>query len=200
MCHRYIVNNTGCVVTKLQFSQLFSQAWFKAIHPETIINGFRKTGVCPVNKHAIEIVEEAEDSISESQSMDILSTSSTPAPAGCNDSPSTSFGQSDFNSSSLVTNDLPFGESAAETLSPIHAFNTDQIEKFQKRVDNGYNLFVEKDFVAWLWLYHPHYLPSDILHDEEHHPSGSESVRDENELTTSSDLLTPVSSHSPTVS
>ena len=66
------------------------------------------------------------------------STSSTPPPAGCNDYPSTSFGQSDFSSSSLVTMIyIPFGESAVETLSPIHTFTTDQIEKFQKHVDNG---------------------------------------------------------------
>ncbi len=44
------------VVTRLQFSQLFSQAWVKAISPATIINGFRKTGVCPLNSEAIEIV------------------------------------------------------------------------------------------------------------------------------------------------
>ena len=93
--------------------------------------------MCPLNKHAIEIVEEAEDSVSESQSMDIPITSPTPPSAGCNDCPSTSFGQSYFNSSSLVTNDVPFGESAVETLSPIHTSTTDQIEKFQKSVDNG---------------------------------------------------------------
>ena len=147
--------------------------------------------MCPINKHAIEIAEEAEDSITESQSMDIPSTSSTPPSAGCNDY---------FNSSSLVTNDVLFGESAVETVSPIHTSTTDQIEKFQKSVDNGYDLFVEKDFVAWLRLYHPHYLPSDIWHDEEHHPSGSESVRDENELPPSSDSMTPVSSGSPSAS
>ena len=38
VCHCYMVNNPGCVVTKLQFSQLFSQAWWKAIRPETIIS------------------------------------------------------------------------------------------------------------------------------------------------------------------
>ena len=63
-----------------------------------------------------------------------------------------------------------------------------------------YDLFVEKDFVAWLRLYHPHYLPSDIWHDEEHHQSGSESVRDENELPPSSDSMTSVSSDSPSAS
>ena len=65
-------------------------------------------------------------------------------------------------------------ESSVETLSS--AFATDQLEKFQKRVDNGYDLFVENDFVAWLQLYHPHYLPSvpsDFLYADEHHPSSS---------------------------
>ena len=63
----------------------------------------------------------------------------------------------------------------------------------------SYDLFVEKVFVAWLRLYHPHYLPSDISYDEENHPSGSESVRVENELLSSSDSMTPVSSDTPTV-
>ena len=55
-------------------------------------------------------------------------------------------------------------------------------------------------FVVWLRLHHhPHYLPSDVLYDEKHHPSGSESVRDENEPLFS-DSITPVSSSSPTVS
>ena len=31
VCHSFIVDNPGCVVTKLQFSRLFSQAWVKTI-------------------------------------------------------------------------------------------------------------------------------------------------------------------------
>ena len=74
-------------------------------------NGFRKTGVCPLNKHAIEIIEHAEDSISESQSMDdsYPGTSSTPPPASNNDQPSTSFGLSDSNWNSPVSGDVPVG-------------------------------------------------------------------------------------------
>ena len=51
-CHTYLAENPGCVVTKLNFSTLFSQAWTKAITPQTLINGFRKTGVCPFNSSA----------------------------------------------------------------------------------------------------------------------------------------------------
>ena len=68
-CHAYLAKNPGSVVTKLQFNSLFSQAWYKAIRPETIISGFRKTGICPLDKDAIRIVSlsppEVEPSTSE---------------------------------------------------------------------------------------------------------------------------------------
>ena len=35
-------DNPDRVVTKYQFSSLFSAAWYKVIRPETIVNGFRK--------------------------------------------------------------------------------------------------------------------------------------------------------------
>jgi len=140
-----MVNNPGCVVTKLQFSELFSQAWLKAICPETIINGFRKTGVCPLNQDAIEISEDVENLTSLSQSMDsdsYPSSSSTPPPVGNNNEPSTSFSQSNSNLNSLVSGYVPIGESSVETLhSP---FTADQMEKFQKHVDHGYDLFIEE--------------------------------------------------------
>ena len=41
-CHRYMQDNPGRVVTKFQFSSLFSTAWYKATRPENIISGFRK--------------------------------------------------------------------------------------------------------------------------------------------------------------
>ena len=67
-CHEYMNENTGMVVTKLKFSRLFSKAWVKAIKPETIIIGFRKTGTCPFNKSAIKIAENIVKNISEIES------------------------------------------------------------------------------------------------------------------------------------
>ena len=52
VCHEFLANNPGSVVTKLQFSQLFSQAWMKSIKPENILSGF-KTGICPLDSGAI---------------------------------------------------------------------------------------------------------------------------------------------------
>ena len=48
-----MLDNPGKVVTKFQFSDLFRQAWYKAINPEVITAGFRIVGVCPFNHTAI---------------------------------------------------------------------------------------------------------------------------------------------------
>ena len=48
-------DNPGRVVTKYQFSSLFSAAWYKAIRPENIISGFRKVGIYPFNSSAIAV-------------------------------------------------------------------------------------------------------------------------------------------------
>ena len=55
VCHTYMAENPGKVVTKFSFSSLFSQAWYKAIKPETIVAGFRKVGVCPFDNTAISL-------------------------------------------------------------------------------------------------------------------------------------------------
>ena len=36
------------------------------------------------------------------------------------------------------------------------------MEKFEKRIENGYDVFIDDQFVSWLRLYHPSYLPSDL--------------------------------------
>ena len=40
VCHKFMTDNNGAMVTKLRFSPLFSKAWYQAIKPETIVNGF----------------------------------------------------------------------------------------------------------------------------------------------------------------
>ena len=50
VCHSYIIENPGKVVTRYQFSQLFGQAWMKAMTPPNIISGFSVTGIYPTNR------------------------------------------------------------------------------------------------------------------------------------------------------
>ena len=47
--------NPGCVVTRYEFSTLFSKAWYKAIQPQNLIAGFTKSGIYPYNPEAIKV-------------------------------------------------------------------------------------------------------------------------------------------------
>ena len=45
---------------------------------------------------------------------------------------------------------------------PPQSFTAEQVAKFERCVENNYDIFIDQDFVAWLRLYHPHYLPRDL--------------------------------------
>ena len=58
VCHQYQQRNPGAVISKLNFSCLFSQAWLTALSPANIIAGFRKCGIHPFNRQAIPLSHE----------------------------------------------------------------------------------------------------------------------------------------------
>ena len=53
LCHECIFSNPGCVITKYQFSAIFSQAWSKGMTINNLNFGFRNTGIYPFNPQAI---------------------------------------------------------------------------------------------------------------------------------------------------
>ena len=53
VCHRYLQSHPGKVITKYQFSQLFSEAWLNTMNPANIISGFRSCGIYPFNPMAV---------------------------------------------------------------------------------------------------------------------------------------------------
>ena len=54
-CNTHMSENPGKVITIYQFSELFAAVWWKAMTPRNITSGFHATGVFPVNRDAIEI-------------------------------------------------------------------------------------------------------------------------------------------------
>ena len=48
-CHEYMAKNKGKLVTRFQFSELFSQAWARTMVPRNICAGFKATGVYPLD-------------------------------------------------------------------------------------------------------------------------------------------------------
>ena len=48
---------------------------------------------------------------------------------------------------------------SSESLEGV-TFSPGMIKKFEKRFNNGYNIFTDKSYVQWLRKFHPDYLPS----------------------------------------
>ena len=51
----------------------------------------------------------------------------------------------------------PSLDSSLEDVQPVttSTFAQDELQLFERRFDNGYNLFTDKKYVAWLEKYHP---------------------------------------------
>ena len=56
-CARFMENNPGELVTKRNYSVIFSQAWYRAMTLKNIVASFRATGVYPFNREAIHVPE-----------------------------------------------------------------------------------------------------------------------------------------------
>ena len=57
VCHEFRSKNPGRMITRYDFNQLFSLAWFKAMTAPNIISSFRATGICPFDRSAIKLPE-----------------------------------------------------------------------------------------------------------------------------------------------
>ena len=53
VCHTYLSENPGIVVTRCVFSQLLNSVWHDSMTSKNIIAGFRTTGVYPTDRYAI---------------------------------------------------------------------------------------------------------------------------------------------------
>ena len=133
VCHQFQQRNPGMVISKLNFSGLFTEAWLKALTPANIVAGFRKCGVYPFNRNAIPLPDDGSSVAAPSK------RSATSLPDG---------------SSSDVVN-------PCTSKPPTSTFTSQQLELFETRFAEGYNIYIDQDYVAWLDLNHLESLPSD---------------------------------------
>jgi len=52
VCHDYIVQNPGKLVTLYSFSTLFSKSWMKSMTITNIMAGFSTTGIFPIDRNS----------------------------------------------------------------------------------------------------------------------------------------------------
>ncbi len=79
VCHDYRVSQPGRVINIYSFNSLLSKAWMKSMTAINIINGFKTTGIYPLNEDAV-IKKLPGKSASESYHLDDVGTVFTPEP------------------------------------------------------------------------------------------------------------------------
>ena len=132
-CHTFMQENPGCVVTKYNFSKLFSKAWYKAIQPQNLIAGFSKCGICPYNSEAVKMDPDGE--------VEVVKADTVRDSSGVN-----------------LNNGRENGEASCMSSS----FSPEQVTLFNLHYENGYDLFVDSDYVSWLLETHPEDVPADL--------------------------------------
>lgn len=146
--------NPGCVVTKYQFSHLFSKAWYKAIQPNNLISGFAKTSIHPFNADAITVpalpnieVDEGDDDDSDGSKIKDKFESPSTSGAGKEDSRSAAEEKMEDGSGK---------EGYKEEFTPS------EIERFTTRYENGYDIYTDPRYVTWLVENYPDALPDEV--------------------------------------
>jgi len=52
----------------------------------------------------------------------------------------------------------PKGTEQTRTTASSVEFTADMLKKFEKRFENGYNIYIDQTYVQWLRMHHPDHL------------------------------------------
>ena len=156
VCHQQQLCNPGMIISKLNFSNIFAEAWLKALTPVNIVAGFKKCGIYPFNRNAIPFSNEGsgEDepiSLSPSGTLDqSLNIILTTTPSGTlnqslNSNSSTTPGRTldpflNSNSSSTPSGTLDLSLNSSSTA--LYEFTNSQLIRFQKRFEEGFDYLI----------------------------------------------------------
>jgi len=125
VCHDFFQANPGQVITKFNFVSLFVEAWSKAVTPSNLISGFRTCGIYPVNASAIPVKKV--------KSADSNSKAVRPSHSGVNAGDN--------------------GDASKDRRKDD--FSEEQEMLFKRRYEEGYDLYVDSNYVKWMRLNHP---------------------------------------------
>ena len=136
-CDNYMCSNPGKVVTIYQFSELFASAFVKAFTPCNITSSFRVTGVFPPNRKAIPIPGDIE-------SLGCTPTANIAEKHGIEYLP--------FHT---PRKKLEPSLNSSETLTDLPNFTDAELQLFQRRFEEGYDIKTDNRYNLWLGAYHP---------------------------------------------
>ena len=139
LCHEYIFANPGRVITKYQFSAIFSQAWSKGMAINNITSGFRNTGIYPFNPQAIL----CKVSPKFQSSKDTISHKAA------------AFTEKQRHTNKNITSPRLTSSSDTNQLNSSPVLPEETIRLYENRLANGYDLYTDSNYVAWLKAHHP---------------------------------------------
>ena len=135
VAHTFLQSNPGKIITKFNFNSLFADAWLRAVTPANVMGGFKTCGVYPFNPAAI-MVPETENSNASSGEINASGSTDT--------STATDRG-------SGVSED----NTGSQVLLPPLPFSEEQEALFAKRFEEGYDIYIDTDYIRWIELNHP---------------------------------------------
>ena len=154
-CHLYVQNNPGKVVTRYSFSEIFKKAWMRSMTPANIVSGLKITGIYPTDRSVVipakGPVPEKYSSICERTGLKFIPLftpvrqSLTPYHDRDSASPMQRF----------TPRKIPLDLSPPEKDSdepPSISFTQDEITKFTKRKEEGFDITSDSRYTCNLWL------------------------------------------------
>jgi len=150
-CHDYQQTHPGEVITKYNFSKLFSKAWLKSLSAQNLIAGFKNCGVHPFNRSAIQIIDETQHGKHTNGYSNAPVPNNTEMPRSATNSP--------LACNTSVPDNVPV-PSTNENSAQLHLQEcipeiSDELrKKFERRYKEGYDL-PDPVYRQWLEVTHP---------------------------------------------
>ena len=172
-CSEYLAANPGKIVTIYQFSKLFAAAFIRAFTPQNVISSFRLTGVFPPNRRAIPIPGFS----GESGTAPLTPTAKLAKAKGIRFLPL--FGSSKTDSSQLAS-------------SRSLIFTEEEVKRFERWYEEGYDLDTDDRYIKWLKVYHKHPVRSSSALETSFRSLNIQDLSEINGTTTTSYSSSPV--------
>ena len=144
-CHAYISANKRKVITRFQFSELFSKAWKKGMTANNIKAGFRTTGIYPYNPEAVIQRKAASPppSLCERTRLKYILFFSPATPrhrrVRCTSPDSSLVAQESVSSYEICVSSSVMSDDSNTDIT-LNDFTKEELTRFQKKKEEGYNI------------------------------------------------------------
>ena len=167
VCHAYMQDNPGKVITKFTFSALFNTAWTKSMTISNICSGFRKCGIYPFNPGAVSCGNLPSNTC-ESNQPDFSAEKIALFERRYEEEYDIAdpeyekwlqyYHPSDSHHNTLINSHDESQRSSNVNSDPIihdePNFSAEKISLFERRYEEGYNV-ADPEYEKWLEHYHP---------------------------------------------